>query len=106
MITWLTGNSGAGKTTLANKMRRHEILLDGDAMRAVWPGLGFTKADRWKNNLRIARLAKELDRQGFDIIVSTICPYRKLREEVRHITGCRFIYIEGGRTGKQYPYEK
>ena len=105
MITWITGNSGAGKTTLARKMRINETILDGDAMRACWPGLGFSKKDRWENNLRIARIAKMLEDQGHDVIVATICPYRELREEVRKITGCKFIYIEGGKTGVQYPYE-
>jgi len=106
MITWLTGNSGAGKTTLAHQMRKHEIILDGDEMRAVWPGLGLTPKDRREQNLRVARLAKTLELQGFDVIVATICPFKKLREEVQEITGCRFIYLEGGREGAAYPYEK
>lgn len=106
MVTWITGNSHAGKTTLANKIRRHEIILDGDALRAIWPGLGLSKADRWEQNLRAARLAKTLDLQGFDVIVATICPYKKLRDEVRAITDCRFIYLGGGKTGPEYPYEQ
>lgn len=106
MITWITGNSKSGKTTLANRMRKNEVILDGDAMRAVWPGLGLTKEDRCEQNLRIARLAKTLDTQGFDVIVSTICPYRDLRVEVQKITGCKFIYLEGGLEGKEYPYER
>ena len=59
-----------------------------------------------EQNLRVARLAKTLDLQGFDVIVSTICPYKDLREEVQKITGCRFIYLDGGRSGVQYPYER
>jgi len=35
-----------------------------------------------------------------------ICPYRKLRKEVREITNCKFIYIEGGKEGKEYPFDK
>lgn len=106
MITWITGNSWSGKTTLAKRMiKPGEILLDGDAMRAVWPGLGFAKQDREEQNMRIARMAKELESQGFDVIVATICPYKKLREDVQRITRCRFIYLEGGKEGKDYPYE-
>lgn len=86
-------------------MRKHEVILDGDAMRAVWAGLGFTKEDRWEHNMRVARMAKELEDQGFDIIVATICPYRDLRADVQRITRCRFIYLEGGKEGKDYPYE-
>ena len=87
-------------------MRKHEIILDGDAMRAVWPGMGFTKEDRCEHNMRVARMAKELEDQGFDVIVATICPYRDLRDDVQRITRCRFIYLEGGKEGKDYPYEQ
>lgn len=106
MVTWITGNSGSGKTTLAKRMRRGEVLLDGDTLRAIWPGLGLSKEDRWEHNLRAARLAAELDRQGFDAIVATICPYRELREEVQRVTKCKFIYVDGGKDGPEYPYER
>lgn len=105
MITWITGNSGAGKTTLARRLRKTEIILDGDELRAIWPGLGFTKEDRIEQNMRAARLAKNLEDQGFDVIVSTICPFKDLRAQVQEITGCRFVYLEGGKQGEEYPYE-
>ncbi len=105
MITWITGNSGAGKTTLAHRLKKHEIILDGYELRAIWPGLGFSKEDRIEQNMRAARLAKNLEDQGFDVIVSTICPFKELRAQVQEITGCRFIYLEGGEQGAEYPYE-
>lgn len=105
MITWVTGNSKSGKTTLAKKIRTNEILLDGDTMRKIWPGLGFSEKDRVEQNLRTARLAVTLESQGFDVIVATICPYKSLREIVKKITNCRFIYLDGGITHKDYPYE-
>jgi len=108
MVTWITGNSGAGKTTLAKKILASDggILLDGDAMRTCWK-LGFTKEDRIENNMRIARIAKVLDQQGFNVIVSTICPFKELREEVSKITNCRWIYLDGGKeNSKEYPYER
>ncbi|MCH7762066.1 adenylyl-sulfate kinase, partial [candidate division TA06 bacterium] len=41
MILWITGNSGAGKTTLAERLvSRNTIILDGNLLRQVWPGLG------------------------------------------------------------------
>ena len=106
MITWITGNSGAGKTTLANKIIASDggILLDGDAMRNCWE-LGFSKKDRIENNLRIANIANVLSKQEFNVIVATICPYRELRTVVKEITGCKFIYLDGGKTGDDYPYE-
>lgn len=105
MITWITGQSGSGKTTKALRMRTREIILDGDALRAVWPGLTLSREDRWEQNLRAARLAKLLEDQGHDVIVATICPYRELRDQVQEITNCTFIYLEGGKSGEDYPYE-
>jgi len=107
MIIWITGPARSGKTTLAKKISQGKwIILDGDAMRrSINRDLGFSKEDRWENNLRIARLARELDEQGFDVIASTICPYKELRKEVQKITGCKFIYLGGGVVGKDYPYE-
>ncbi len=107
MITWITGNSGAGKTTLAKKIIAADggVLLDGDAMRECWK-LGFSKEDRIENNLRIARIARVLSKQGVNVIVATICPYRSLRAQVKELTDCRFIYLDGGKTGKEYPYER
>jgi len=107
MITWITGQTGSGKSSLARKLRRNEVWLDGDAMRALWPNLGFGEEDRWENNIRIAKLARLLEGQGFDVLVSTICPYRRLRAEVKALTKCRFIYLDGAvAAGEDYPYER
>jgi adenylylsulfate kinase len=105
MITWLTGNTGAGKTWMARRIRRDEILLDGDSMRKIWK-LGFTKEDRIEHNLRIARLAALLEQQGYDVIVSTICPYKELRKEIKKIAKIKFVYLEGGQDNStKYPYD-
>ena len=106
MIWWITGNTSSGKSTLARKMLdKKTIHLDGDAMRQCWD-LGFNKDDRVENNIRIANIARLIHSQGFDIVISTICPYKKLRDRVKEITGCKFIYLTGGKTGKKYDYEK
>lgn len=107
MIIWLTGNSGAGKTTLAYKLKtENSVVLDGDELRgAISKDLGLSKEDRIEHNLRVARLAKTLEQQGFDVFVSVICPYRDLRLQIRELTGCLFVHVLGGKTGYAYPYE-
>lgn len=109
MITWFTGQSGAGKTTaaLAHQRVHGGVLLDGDSMRAVWPGLGFSADDRWTQNIRIARLALLLTTQGCDVIVASICPFKGLREACDVIAGgIEWVWVTGGReTDTEHPYE-
>jgi len=109
MILWLTGNSGAGKTTLAKKLKRPDsVLLDGDEIREMYGDWDLTETGRWRHNLRVARLAKLLEKQGFQVIVSVICPYEKLRQKVEKITNCTFIYLpfDGDDRVKDKPYER
>lgn len=109
MILWLSGNTGAGKTTLADRLQDmgHAVtILDGDTLRGVWTDLGLSEAARREHNLRTARLAVMLEDQGHTVVVATICPYKNLREEIRRMTGCFFIYLDGGHPADElHPYE-
>ena len=88
---WLTGLSGAGKTTLAHELapiireRTGKVeILDGDVVRThLSQGLGFSKEDRDTNIRRIGFVAHLLTRNGVPVIVSAISPYREVRDEVR-----------------------
>lgn len=103
MIQWIYGVSGSGKTTLARKLLDAKTIhLDGDDMRRVWTDLSYTEADRETQNLRVANLARVFDRQGFNVVVSTICPTPELRAKVQSITGCTFIHIENTQDEKQW----
>lgn len=103
MIQWIYGPSGCGKSTLARKLLNQETVhLDGDDMRRVWTDLKFTDADRMTNNVRIAHMARVLDRQGFNVVVSTICPTQEIRDAVQKITGCTFIRIESEQDEKKW----
>lgn len=109
MITWIYGQTKSGKTTFSESLGgfyKNHIRLDGDETRTIWTDLKFSREDRYEQNLRVARLAKILDEQGFDVLVSTICPYKDLRKKVKQITNCKFIYIEGGKEGSEYPFEE
>lgn len=95
MILWVRGPRKSGKTTLARELaaKLHAVHLDGDDMRdTISTDLGFSDADRTTQNLRVAGLATVIERQGFDVVVSTICPdIEGLVQAVFDITGCRFI---------------
>lgn len=99
ITVWLTGLSGAGKSTIANEVARrltergHRIeILDGDAVRQnLSAGLGYSKEDRDTNIRRIGFVAELLTRHGVVVFVAAISPYRSVREEVQHRIGS---YVE------------
>jgi len=109
MIFWISGNSGAGKTRLAWEIHsniKNSIVLDGDELRQVWPGLTFSREDRYEQGFRIARLAKVIETQSYIPIVACIAPYKDLRTELAKQYGIVFIYLSGGKPSSQeYPYE-
>jgi adenylylsulfate kinase len=91
VTVWLTGLSGAGKTTITQALEEKLIaegydleVLDGDVVRTnLTKGLGFSKEDRNENIRRIGFVANLLTRHGVIVLVSAISPYREIREEVR-----------------------
>ena len=88
---WFTGLSGAGKTTVAERL--HQVLqerglkveiLDGDVVRTnLSKGLGFSKEDRDTNIRRIGFVCNLLTRNDVVAIAAAISPYRAVRDEVR-----------------------
>jgi adenylyl-sulfate kinase len=88
---WLTGMSGAGKSTISDHLmaRFREAgakveLLDGDVVRTnLSQGLGFSREDRDTNIRRIGFVADLLSRNGIIVVVAAISPYRETREEVK-----------------------
>ena len=88
---WFTGLSGAGKTTIAEKLvqiardrGRNVEMLDGDVVRTnLSKGLGFSKEDRDINIRRIGFVCNLLARNGVLAIASAISPYRAIRDEIR-----------------------
>lgn len=92
-IVWLTGLSGAGKSTIANLIERqlnaaghHTMMLDGDNLRhGLNRDLGFTETDRVENIRRAGEVAKLLTEAGIIVLCSFISPYRAEREMVRKL---------------------
>ena len=92
---WMTGVSGAGKSTIANALEtqlfaraRHTVILDGDNVRkGLNRDLGFTEADRAENIRRTAEVARLMVDAGLIVIVSLISPFAAERRLAREIIG-------------------
>jgi bifunctional enzyme CysN/CysC len=90
-VVWLTGLSGAGKSTIANlvakklvRMNRHIFLLDGDNVRhGLNKDLGFTDADRVENIRRVGEVARLMTDAGLIVITAFISPFGAERKMVR-----------------------
>ena len=94
-VLWLTGLSGAGKSTIANLvekklhgMGRHTYILDGDNVRhGLNKDLGFTAEDRVENIRRIAEVARLMVDAGLIVVTAFISPFRAERRMARSLLG-------------------
>ena len=102
-VYWLTGLSGAGKTTIGRlwyeELKRSGekvVLLDGDELRAVFGGgFGFTAEARLKLAMSYGRLCALLAEQGITVVCCTISMFRSVREWNRaNIPGYFEVYIQ------------
>lgn len=93
LVIWLTGLSGAGKTTIATALERqlfdtghHTYLLDGDILRrGLCNDLGFSAEDRHENIRRAAEVAVILADAGCVAIAAFISPVRADRDRIRSL---------------------
>ncbi len=99
---WLTGLSGAGKTSIALALAqalkaqgRAVTVLDGDQLRhGLNRDLGFTPADRHENIRRTAEVARLMNNAGLTVIAAFISPYRSDRATAAAIVGAgNFIEV-------------
>ncbi|MFC4276066.1 sulfate adenylyltransferase subunit CysN [Achromobacter aloeverae] len=92
-VVWLTGLSGSGKSTIANRLEQHlhaqgyhTYILDGDNVRhGLNKDLGFTDADRVENIRRVAEVAKLMVDAGLVVITAFISPFREERRMARDL---------------------
>jgi adenylylsulfate kinase len=97
-VLWFTGLSGSGKSTIAERVhaelerRGREVeYIDGDALRAVFPGTGYTRDQREEHLRRTGYMASRLEAHGITVVASFVSPYRESRDFIRKL--CR-NYVE------------
>jgi adenylylsulfate kinase len=98
-VLWFTGLSGAGKSTIARalfqELERRDVAaeyLDGDVIRDLLPGSGFTREERDAHVKRVGFLASRLEHHGVCVVCALISPYRATRDAVRRLSR-RFVEI-------------
>ncbi len=92
-VVWLTGLSGAGKSTIANlvdkrlyALGRHTYILDGDNVRhGLSRDLGFREEDRVENIRRVAEVAKLMVDAGLIVVTAFISPFQAERRMARDL---------------------
>jgi len=102
-LYWLTGLSGAGKTTIGNifharlkTLKNNSVYLDGDVLREIFGNNKKYSPDERKNlAMCYSRLCKMLTEQGVDVVIATISMFHEVREWNReNIENYHEIYIK------------
>lgn len=101
-VYWITGLSGAGKTTVGKllydsiKARKDNVIrLDGDVLREVFQNKDYTRSGRKKLGFEYSRLCRMIASQGIDVVICTVAMFDDLREWNRlNIENYVEIYLE------------
>ena len=98
---WMTGLSGAGKSTISNELEKRlytqgyqTMSLDGDNVRLrLNQDLAFSENDRNENIRRVAEVARLMNDAGLIVITSFITPTNAMRDMAKEIIGDSFVEI-------------
>jgi adenylylsulfate kinase len=96
MIINLTGQAGAGKSTIAReleKILKNPIVIDGDELREIFVNKDYSEEGRRKNITNAYNIARFLEAKGFSPIIALISPYEDLREDLKSTSEVKEIYI-------------
>ena len=103
MIYLFTGQPGSGKTTLGKKLqiwlqtdksnwRKSVFHIDGDQLRELFPNKDYSKEGRERNIQKAFDIAKFIDNNGNDVVISLVSPYREMREKLKSECRVQEIY--------------
>ena len=99
MIIWLTGQPGAGKTTLAKLLEAYfsdqSVIIDGDDLRELLKNTDYSENGRRKNIEYAQNMAKDLYYNEYNAIVSLVSPYKDQRELFKQDMGSNIkeVYV-------------
>jgi adenylylsulfate kinase-like enzyme len=104
MIYWFTGNTGAGKTVLATKLkeflqtekrnwRKDVFQIDGDIVRELTDNQDQSEVGQIENIKDTQLIAEYIHNSGSDVVVSMVTPYKELREGFKAQIGEKIVEI-------------
>lgn len=96
MIINLTGQAGAGKTTIAKELCNqlpNSINIDGDELRDIFKNKDYSENGRRNNITNAYNIALFLEAKGYTPIISLISPYKDLRDDLKNKTNVLEFYI-------------
>ena len=101
-VYWITGLSGAGKTTIGIKLyeylkekKDNIIRLDGDVMREVFNNKDYSSEGRKALGYQYARLCKMLSNQGIDVVICVCVMFDEIRQWNRdNISNYKEIFLD------------
>jgi adenylylsulfate kinase len=97
MIIWLTGQPGAGKTTICKEildLKDHRVFhIDGDDLRDLFENKDYSEAGRRKNIELAQQIAQYLHNKGKDVLVSLVSPYKDQRDKFKEKMGNNLVEV-------------
>lgn len=97
MIYWFCGQPASGKTTLAKalieKLGTKHVHIDGDNLREVLQNFDYTREGREKNIQSVLDIARFMDNEGYDVIISVVAPYNEHRRALKASNQMVEVYV-------------
>ena len=91
MIYLFIGQPGTGKTEMASRLVKklgdRTVWIDGDDLREIFPNTDYSYTGRIKNIEKSFTIARFMSQKGYDVVISMVCPYRAIREDLKANNG-------------------